>query len=155
MRDNDFIKLLESHTECLFDEKKFRGLLNDLFPTEVQMNNILVNLYHLGLPRELEESESINDSVYFKYKKSVVKVYGIDQKLADTAIRLWLFCYGENVLGREIKISAAVPHVSDEGQQGEYNDNGTKSTDFSQVNNTGDDGFAFSDVDIKIPKIEE
>ena len=111
MRESDFTNLLRGHQECLFDEKKFRAILSDLFPTDVQMNNILVNLFHLGLPRELEEVENVNDPIYFKYKKRVVKTFGIDQKLADEGIRLWMFCYGEAVLGREIKVSSIAPYV--------------------------------------------
>lgn len=64
MKEQDFITLLRSHPECLFDEKKFRAILNDLFPRDVQMNNILVNLFHLGLPREIEELQVINDPIY-------------------------------------------------------------------------------------------
>ena len=111
MKESDFTKLLKNHQECIFDEKRFRAILNDLFPTDEQMNNILVNLFHLGLPRELEELETVNDTVYYRYKKRVVKTYGIDQKLADEAIRLWMFSYGEGVLKREIKVSAIAPYV--------------------------------------------
>lgn len=53
IKEQEFISLLQSHPECLFGEKKLRAILNDLFPRDVQMNNILVNLFHLGLPREI------------------------------------------------------------------------------------------------------
>ena len=111
MTGSDFTNLLKAHQECLIDEKKFRAVLNDLFPTDVQMNNILVNLFHLGLPREIEELERISDPIYFKYKKRVVKTFGIDQKLADEGIRLWIFSYGEAVLNRKIHVSAIAPYV--------------------------------------------
>ena len=114
MKEQEFISLLQSHQECLFDEKKFRAILSDLFPRDVQMNNILVNLFHLGLPREIEELQVINDPVYYKYKKKVVKIYGIDQKLADDAIRFWCICYGQKVLKRSVKISAIAPEVPGE-----------------------------------------
>ena len=126
MKEQDFITLLRSHPECLFDEKKFRAILNDLFPRDVQMNNILVNLFHLGLPREIEELQVINDPIYYKYKKKVVKIYGIDQKLADDAIRFWFICYGQNVLKRTVKISAMAP-----GVPGEQPANGIKEKNFN------------------------
>ena len=118
MKGSEFTNLLKMHQECLFDEKRFRAILNDLFPTDVQMNNIRVNLFHLGLPRELEELESISDTVYFKYKKNVVKTFGIDQNLADEGIRLWMFSYGEAVLNRKIKVSAIAPYVETSQETG-------------------------------------
>ena len=60
MKEQDFINLLKGYPECLFDEKKFRAKLSDFFPRDVQMNNILVDLFHLGLPREIEELEINN-----------------------------------------------------------------------------------------------
>lgn len=132
MKGSDFTNLLKAHQECLFDEKKFRAILNDLFPTDVQMNNILVNLFHLGLPREIEELERINDPVYFKYKKRVVKTFGIDQKLADEGIRLWMFSYGEAVLNREIQVSAIAPYVEASQDNGGHGNpgNGLKDKTF-------------------------
>lgn len=120
MQETDFINMLLAHQECMLDEKKFRAILNDFFPTNVQMNNILVNLFHLGLPREIEELNVIGDPVYYKYKKKVVKIYGIDQKLADDAIRMWIVCYGERVLKRKIKISAIAPDVPGGGSGTEW-----------------------------------
>lgn len=55
MQETDFINMLLKHQGCMLDEKKFRAILNDFFPTNIQMNIILVNLFHLGLPREIEE----------------------------------------------------------------------------------------------------
>ncbi len=111
MKEQDFINLLRGYPECLFDERKFRAKLSNLFPRDVQMNNILVDLFHLGLPREIEELEIISDSLYYKYKKKVVKIYGTDQKLADDAILFWFVCYGKSVLNRTLKISAIASEV--------------------------------------------
>lgn len=74
MKEQEFISLLQSHPECLYDGKKFRAILSDLFPRDVQMNNILVNLFHLGLPREIEELQVIKNPVYYKYKKTPKKI---------------------------------------------------------------------------------
>ena len=131
MKEQEFISLLQSHPECLFDEKKFRAILSDLFPRDVQMNNILVNLFHLGLPREIEELQVINDPVYYKYKKKVVKIYGIDQKLADDAIRFWFICYGQSVLKRTVKISAIAPGVPGEQPGPDQPVNGIKEKNFN------------------------
>ena len=131
MKEQEFISLLQSHPECLFDEKKFRAILSDLFPRDVQMNNILVNLFHLGLPREIEELQVINDPVYYKYKKKVVKIYGIDQKLADDAIRFWFVCYGQSVLKRTVKISAIAPGVPGEQPETDQPVNGVKEKTFN------------------------
>ena len=131
MKEQEFISLLQSHPECLFDEKKFRAILSDLFPRDVQMNNILVNLFHLGLPREIEELQVINDPVYYKYKKKVVKIYGIDQKLADDAIRFWFVCYGQSVLKRTVKISAIAPGVPGEQPATDQPVNGVKEKTFN------------------------
>ena len=131
MTEQEFIGLLQTHPECLFDEKKFRAILSDLFPRDVQMNNILVNLFHLGLPREIEELQVINDPVYYKYKKKVVKIYGIDQKLADDAIRFWFICYGQRVLKRPVKISAIAPGVPGEQPGPDQPVNGIKEKNFN------------------------
>ena len=142
MKENDFSDLLRRHGDCLFDEKKFRAIVSDLFPTEMQMNSILVNLFHLGLPRSIEENETIDNSIFFKYKKTVIKTYGIDQKLADEAVRLWIICYGEQVLGRKIKLSGAVPNVSDVVESEGSSENGKK-----------EKGFSSCPFKVSIPKI--
>ena len=131
MKEQEFVNLLQSHPDCLFDEKKFRGILNDLFPRDVQMNNILVNLFRLGLPREIEELQVINDPIYYKYKKQAVKTYGIDQKLADDAIRFWFICYGQNVLKRKVTISAIAPSIPGEQPAIVRPVNGTKEKNFN------------------------
>lgn len=105
MNEGDFGKLLKEHKECLFDEKKFRAILSDVFPNDIQMNNILVNLFHLGLPRDIEDlGKDINNTFISRYKKKAVDTNGLDQKLAENGIRLWVYGYGVAVLKREIDI---------------------------------------------------
>ena len=115
MKESDFIVVLQTHQECLIDEKRFKAILNDLYPEEVRMNNILVNLFHLGLPRDIEEAEKLDNIILNRYSKKVVQTYGIEENLANDAIKLWLKCYGGSVLGKEVnvfvrkKVLAAAP----------------------------------------------
>ena len=68
------------------------------------MNSVLVNLYHLGLSHEIENTENIDEAMYHRYVKMVISTYGIDKKLAKEAVELWIIGYGQNVLGKNVSV---------------------------------------------------
>lgn len=109
MTEKDFVEMLNQYRECLSDIKKFSAFLSDLFPTNTKMNHILINLFKLGLPQDLEESKTAGDLMLYNYKKQMVNSFGTDEKLAETGIRLWMVCYGQEILGCDLKLSAQAP----------------------------------------------
>ena len=54
MTDKEFTELLTEHADCLRDKKRFKAILNDLFPTEKQTTTVLGNLYEIGIVSDIE-----------------------------------------------------------------------------------------------------
>lgn len=112
MKRKEFVDVLIKYPGCLEDEKKFRGILYDMFPTDEGINNVLVSLFKINILTEIESAESLDTPLYHKFKKTVVNKFAIDEQMADQAVRLWMYGYGRDILGREVEIGSSTPPVN-------------------------------------------
>lgn len=118
MTHGEFVELLKSYTKCLENEKKFKAILGDLFPTETAQNNLLFWLFQMGLPKDIESSSEINNLIYHKYVKSLEQSYAVKKELAESAVEFWIVCYGRDVLGKKVSIPGVVSDVIDFESEG-------------------------------------
>lgn len=145
MTEQEFTRFLETHSEYLFDLKKFQNVLNDLFPAEGRMNILLSNLLRMKLPQELEELDVITDAVFYRFQNKLISLYGTDKTIAAQALRLWLVCYGGQILHREVRCKAF-------GHEGPAADPFAGEEDEKEMNRRGllDHGKTFKDCPFKL-----
>lgn len=127
MFEQKFEQLLSDYAEAVEVRSRFVGLVKDYFPEEPRKVNLLVTTYDMGIVKELQYVQSINQTFAYRFVKRLMDEYGISRANADWAVSVWCVCYGEKYLGKscEIKLTKKkdAPVIKPAGSGGQqYND---------------------------------
>lgn len=94
---NTLFSALKEHSEVLLDRHRVSGLLKDLFPGHRREVNILLQIYDLGIVEELKKQKEVDPIFLQRFTTKVVNEYGTAEKLAESMVLLWCYCFGQGL----------------------------------------------------------
>ena len=100
MFEDDFVEMLRQYESALYDQKKFVGLIHDLFPEAEMKGNLIISVYTLGIVSEIQKEKVINNIFANRFVKILQNKHGISKQNAAWAVSTWCVCYGMRVLGK-------------------------------------------------------
>ena len=111
MFEDDFVEMLRQYESALYDQKKFVGLIHDLFPEAEMKGNLIISVYTLGIVSEIQKEKVINNIFANRFVKILQNKHGISKQNAAWAVSTWCVCYGMRVLGKsgDLTIDPAEP----------------------------------------------
>ena len=95
MIEKEFEQLLTKYQDSIDNRSRFFGLVKDYFPGKQRQINLLLSAYDLGIAKEIESTNSINNAFAYRFVKRLVDEYGISRANADWVISTWCVCYGK------------------------------------------------------------
>ena len=82
--------LTSKYPQAISDRQVLRGLLSDFYPKDKLCINILLMVYDEGLVAEICSSNNIDYFMKQRMSSRLANNYGIDIKLADSAVEAWI-----------------------------------------------------------------
>jgi hypothetical protein len=145
MLEAELTDVFKNHRDAAGDKRRFAGLMKDLFPGQTRETNLLLSLFDMGLPAEIDTAGQITNAFAYRFVKRLLDDYGVSRNNADWAVSMWCVCYGKNILGKscEIKVSSAkggsAPAIREEKPgKTQYQDL------FRYINNPDSSGYAIA-----------
>lgn len=130
MFEEKFSKMLNEHTEMVYDTRKFKGLLSDYFPKRDWKKNLILELYQLGIVEEIDKMNQIDILSFHRFKKELEEIYGTQRENAEWAVNTWIECYGKKVLKKTIHF----PDDNNSKQKEEDNQENLENTLMEKMN---------------------
>lgn len=108
MFEQEFERLLSQYADVICERSRFFGLVKDFFPGQQMQINLILSAYDLGISKEIEKVDYINNVFAFRFVKRMLDEYGTSRVNADWAVSVWCVCYGQYILRKpcDIKISS-------------------------------------------------
>lgn len=103
--EQEFEKMLRQYSSIIDDNKKFAGLVKDLFASQPKNINLLLMAYNIGIAEDMKKTVNINNTFAYRYVKQLVDDYGLSRSNADWVVSVWCVCYGQKVLGKNCDIT--------------------------------------------------
>ena len=118
-----FSDMIEKHSECLLDQKRFTSFIRDYFPDESLMATVMIHLYSEGIIEDIKGNQVLDSIIMQRCLNRLISSQGTDKTIGTEAIKIWFYAYGERVLGKEIDISSfAMETESDQFNESIYDD---------------------------------
>jgi hypothetical protein len=85
------INVIENYPDALNDKQKFRALLMDYFPQNLQERNLLLMAYDEDIPNQLKQKGSLDNLSLSRYAKNIESNYGVSDERAQIAVLTWAY----------------------------------------------------------------
>ena len=96
--ENELYEVLMSHREAVVDRVRLRGLLQDCFPKNKQIINLMLLLVNMNYLDELEHARVYDDLMVQRYANRLEQEFGVNSEAALQASHAWGVCYGKYIL---------------------------------------------------------
>lgn len=114
----EFTHILSDYENALTDKRVLTGLLKDLLPDNGLETNLLLNLYEIGIHKEIEQAPQTDNAFTYRFIKRLCDEYGVKKENAEWAVNTWRSCYGKALSDKKAK--AAEENESDNDTQNAY-----------------------------------
>lgn len=86
------------------NEDRFPALLTNAIPNQKKLTGPIIYVWKAGLSDELEQMRFISKGFAARYADQLAASGRITPEQADWAVRVWIVCYGQDILGKETDV---------------------------------------------------
>lgn len=107
--------VIEHHPECLVNRSRLAAVLRDLYPNEILLANIVLEVYECGIVDRLRSMTNVDSTQAQAFCHQLATEYALPMQVALQGLEMWADAYGVSI---ESKFITAAPadsiNVSDQ-----------------------------------------
>jgi len=102
----NLFEVIQYNKNCLKDRKLLCNIIKDKYPNKTLEMNVLLNVYDIGVLRDIARKGSITELQYSGYIQKLISTYGLQEQLAKQGLNLWIDTFlGSGYSERFMKIN--------------------------------------------------
>ena len=86
----NLLEVIKYNKKCLQDKTLLRNIISDKYPQNVREMNVLLNVYDIGVLRDIACNASITELQYSSYVQKLINTYGLQEQLAIQGLNAWI-----------------------------------------------------------------
>lgn len=86
----NLLEVIKYNKKCLQDKALLCNIIADKYPTKIKERNVLLNVYDIGVIRDIACNGSITELQYNNYIQKLINTYGLQEQLAIQGINTWI-----------------------------------------------------------------
>lgn len=86
----NLLEVIKYNKKCLQDKTLLRNIISDKYPQNVREMNVLLNVYDIGVLRDIARNASITELQYSSCVQKLINTYGLQEQLAIQGLNAWI-----------------------------------------------------------------
>ena len=83
-------EVIKYNVQCLQDKTLLSNIISDKYPGKDRERIVLLNVYDIGLIRDITRNGTITELQYSSYVQKLINTYGLQEQLAIQGLNAWI-----------------------------------------------------------------
>lgn len=108
----NLLEVIRYNKKCLQDKTLLSNIIADKYPQKTLEKNVLLNVYDIGVLRDIARNRSITELQYSSYIQKLINTYGLQEQWAIQGLNAWIDVFLGNGYSERFSVTSKILTVN-------------------------------------------